>query len=101
VGFLRNFSRLGRFVFGSRVLRIDDPHCASKQLRACHIEKLEDRKLMASDLHLGAVYFEGDTGDDKKPDTIQVTFKGGASGSQLTRLVIDGDKNGDGKYSSG
>jgi hypothetical protein len=45
---------------------------------------------------LGSVYFEEATGDDSRPDVIQVSFEGGAAGTQLDRLVIDGDKLGDG-----
>jgi len=59
-------------------------------------EELEPRKLLAGDLHLGAVYFEEATGDDSEGDTIEVTFEGGAQGSQLTELIIDGDKKLDG-----
>ena len=34
---------------------------------------------------LGSVYFEEDTGDDSQPDTIQVSFNGGAAGTTLNR----------------
>ena len=52
---------------------------------------------MAADLHLGAVYFEDATGDDAQGDLIEITFRGGAPGTQLTRIVIDGDKEGNGR----
>jgi hypothetical protein len=57
---------------------------------------LEERKYLAADIHLGAVYFEDATGDDSQGDTIQITFEGGEPGTELTQLVIDGDKAGDG-----
>ncbi len=66
------------------------------------VEHLEPRQLMAADLGvsseilLGATYFEEATGDDTAPDVIQVSFEGGAVGTTLNRLVIDGDKSGDG-----
>ena len=69
-------------------------------------ELLEQRQMLAADLPaaseilLGATYFEEATGDDSAPDVIQVTFEGGAAGTTLDRIVIDGDKDGDG-YSGG
>lgn len=51
---------------------------------------------MAADVLLGSVYFEEATGDDSAADVLQVTFQGGAPGTTLDRLVIDGDKTGDG-----
>ena len=60
---------------------------------APHVEPLEPRLLMAADpLHLGAVYIEEDFGGDDQGDTFEFTFLGGAAGTQLTRLVIDGDQ---------
>ena len=45
---------------------------------------------------LGSVYFEEATGDDSKPDIIQVSFVGGAAGTTMNKLTIDGDKRQDG-----
>ncbi|MCC7084690.1 MAG: hypothetical protein IT427_06755, partial [Pirellulales bacterium] len=101
MGILRNFINWRRFVQGSSALRIDDVQRATRDLRACRFEQLEDRKLMAGDVHLGAVYYEPASGDDSTPNLIQVTFQGGVPSTQLTQIVIDGDKNHDGKYSSG
>ncbi len=101
---IRNFARLGRFMFGERWFRLDDPHCTSKKVRACRFEQLEIRNpLTASPLpvHLGSVYLEQASGDDSAPNVIKVTFAGGAPGTQLKQLVIDGDKDGNGTYSSG
>jgi len=71
---------------------------APRRTRKFSIEALESRQLMAADVVpqvlLGSVYFEEATGDDSRPDVIQVTFEGGAAGTTLTKLVIDGDKDG-------
>lgn len=66
-----------------------------------HVERLEPRQLLAGDgltseVLLGSVYFEEATGDDSQPDTIEVTFAGGAAGTTLDRLTISGDKRADG-----
>ena len=45
---------------------------------------------------LGSVYFEEATGDDSQPDIIEVSFVGGAAGTTLNRLTINGDKQQDG-----
>jgi protocatechuate 3,4-dioxygenase beta subunit len=58
------------------------------------VEAMESRCMMAADLiQIGAVFIEEDLGSDLHGDTFQVTFQGGAPGTQLTRLVIDGDLN--------
>jgi protocatechuate 3,4-dioxygenase beta subunit len=41
---------------------------------------------------LGSVYFEEATGDDSQADIIEVSFVGGAAGTTLSRLSINGDK---------
>jgi serine-aspartate repeat-containing protein C/D/E len=68
--------------------------------RRCHLESLEERRYMAADVApqvlLGSVYFEEATGDDSQPDIIQISFEGGAAGTTLNEIVIDGDKLGDG-----
>jgi serine-aspartate repeat-containing protein C/D/E len=69
--------------------------------RQCQIESLEPRTMLAAgglvpNVVLGSVYFEEATGDDSQPDVIQVSFVGGAPGTTLERLVISGDKKGDG-----
>ena len=50
---------------------------------------------------MGAVYLEPASGDDGSANLIQVTFEGVRPGTQLTQLVINGDKDQNGKYSSG
>jgi protocatechuate 3,4-dioxygenase beta subunit len=41
---------------------------------------------------LGSVYFEEATGDDSQPDIIEVSFVGGAAGTTMNKLTINGDK---------
>lgn len=55
---------------------------------------MEPRQLLAAaPLFVGATYLEGDTGTDHQGDTFEITFEGGAPGTELTRLVINGDQN--------
>jgi serine-aspartate repeat-containing protein C/D/E len=66
-------------------------------LRICSVEELETRRAMAvNPLHFGSVYYEEATGDDSQGDVISITYAGGAPGTQLTQVTIDGDKLGDG-----
>lgn len=63
------------------------------------VEQLEPRQMLAGDglapeVLLGSVYFEEATGDDSAPDIIEVSFVGGAEGTTLNRLIINGDKDG-------
>jgi serine-aspartate repeat-containing protein C/D/E len=89
---------------GSAVLPVQPvlraSHSKFHTSRRCQIEALESRRLMAGDLApqvlLGSVYFEEATGDDSQPDIIAVSFVGGAAGTTLDRLTIDGDKQQDG-----
>lgn len=65
--------------------------------RACRFEEMEPRQyLSAAPIQIGSVYYEDSTQDDRAGDTIQITWSGGAPGTQLTELVIDTDKLGDG-----
>jgi protocatechuate 3,4-dioxygenase beta subunit len=58
------------------------------------VESLEARTLFNVDpLWVGGVYVEEDQGDDEHGDSFYITFRGGAVGTQLTRLVIDTDQN--------
>lgn len=64
-----------------------------KAPRRTRMEPVEARQMLAADVLLGSVYLEDATeGEDNAPDTIQVSFVGGAAGTTLDRLVIDGDK---------
>lgn len=56
-------------------------------------EVLEPRVMLtASPIQFGAVYVEQDLGSDVSPDTIEVSFVGGAEDTQLSRIEIDGDQ---------
>ena len=115
------FSTLRGFCFGTtthgepgrpRPRLARDPRCArvpawlaispseNRHPRRLQMEALEPRRLMAADtvpqVLLGSVYFEEATGDDSAKDTIEVSFVGGAAGTTLNRLTINGDKHQDG-----
>ena len=86
-------SSLGVLNFGKRRARRAKKQIVSNTLaprrgRRFSVESLEERRLMAGDVApqvlLGSVYFEEATGDDSRPDVIQVTFEGGAAGTTLT-----------------
>ncbi len=49
--------------------------------------------MTADPIWVGGVYIEDDVGSDLHGDTFQITFNGGAPGTQLSRLIIDGDLN--------
>ncbi len=60
---------------------------------------MEPRRLLSANfapIQVGAVYFEDKSGDDETGEVIYITFDGGAPGTQLTELIIEGDKLGDG-----
>ena len=50
--------------------------------------------LDADPLFVGAVYLEDDSGTDSAGDTFYVAFEGGSSTTTLSRVVIDGNQNG-------
>lgn len=64
--------------------------------RICRFEQVEERNLMAADIHLGVVYDDAASGGDAIPNTFTVTWSGGAANTELTQLTINLDKNGDG-----
>ena len=79
--------------------RGQDPFTTSDRIRACRVERLEDRRLMAFDvapLDIGMVYREQGSGTDEVGDKFEITFKGGAPGTQLNQITINTDKLGDG-----
>ncbi|HEY6565867.1 MAG TPA: SdrD B-like domain-containing protein, partial [Pirellulaceae bacterium] len=56
-------------------------------------ETVEARCLFAvSPIHVGAIYVEQDSGSDARGDLFELTFRGGAAGTQLRRVVIDTDQ---------
>ena len=106
VSILRSFARFGRSLLRGRPLAPrTDRHCAASKQHTSRFEQLEERKPLTAnpfpDIHLGAVYLEPASGNDASPNVIQVTFQGGAPGTQLTQIVINGDKDHNGQYSSG
>lgn len=97
MGFIRRILHGGKqqTAPGSRASKLlAGPH-------SCHFETLEPRQLLAADIHFGSVYFEEATGDDSAPDRFVVTFEGGAEGTTLNRIIIDGDKARNGELSMG
>lgn len=70
-------------------------------LRHSTVESLESRVLFNVDpVWVGGVYVEEDNGGDAHGDSFYITFRGGAAGTQLTRLVIDTDQGAPG-FSTG
>ncbi len=62
--------------------------------RQPHFESMEPRRQMAAaPVHVGVVYVEEDSGADLHGDTFAVQFEGGATGTELTQIVIDTDQN--------
>ncbi|MHB8972532.1 MAG: SdrD B-like domain-containing protein, partial [Pirellulaceae bacterium] len=61
--------------------------------RHCAFEVMEPRRMLsASPLTLGTIYIEEDLGSDLHGDRFEVQFAGGAADTELTRLVINGDR---------
>jgi len=61
--------------------------------RLAGLELMEPRCLLSvSPIQVGVVYLEQDNGSDVQGDLFEVTFDGGAEGTQLDRLIIDGDQ---------
>ena len=89
-----SLSRLSSRLFGR-----DNPHpgqAHADRWHRCTLDVLEERRLLAADIYVGSVYYEGAEGDDATGDKFYVTYQGGAAGTQLNRIVIDGDKEGNG-----
>ena len=67
--------------------------------RRCRFEMMEPRQMLAANvlpIEVGAVYLEDAGGQDVVGDLFHVTFQGGAEGTEMTRLEINTDKNGNG-----
>ena len=92
MGLLQRISRLSQRWLGDQ--RFDDAHTSAGGLRICRFEEIESRLLMAADLHVGASYYDPASGLDTVPNVFQIEFKGGAAGTQLTHLQINGSKDG-------
>jgi hypothetical protein len=93
---MSKLARLGRALRGD--FRIDDAHSTSHRVRLCRIEELEIRRLMTADsvapIHVGITELDPDSASKSQPNTFQVTFQGGGTGTELTQLEIDGSKAG-------
>lgn len=82
--------------FGRRSIRRGKAPTA-KTPRQCRLETIEKRQMLTAEpAHVGVVYAEDDSGSDLTPDRFEISFVGGAEGSQLKRLVISGDQDGNG-----
>ena len=92
---LRNLTR-----FGQRLLKIhrhDDAHATASRLRVCRVEEFEPRMVMsasAPQIIVGGTEYEQAAGNDTQANVFVVTFEGGAAGTQLTHLEINGSKSG-------
>ena len=65
--------------------------------KTLRVESLEERRLLsASPIQIGAVYLEDSIGADTAGDVFEVTWEGGAPGTQLAELTVETDKVGDG-----
>ncbi len=73
------------------------PCGSSRGARICRFEQIEHRLLLsATPIEIGAVYYEDSIGADDSGDVFEITWEGGAAGTQLTELTIETDKVGDG-----
>jgi len=74
---------------------VKKPRTAGRAGVSCAFETLEERRVLSADpLLIGAVYTEGDSGTDERGDHFEISFEGGAAGTRLTQVVINGDKSG-------
>lgn len=98
MGLMKGIHRLGGL--GKHFRRDLRREQKSAAWRICRFEMMEQRQLLAVDvlpIQIGAVYFEDATGEDLGGgDRFQITFSGGAAGTQLTQLSIETDKAVDG-----
>jgi len=76
--------------------RFSKPAEKIASFRICRFELMEPRQLLAVDvlpIQIGAVYTEDASDKDLGAgDTFEITFSGGAVGTQLTQLSIETDK---------
>lgn len=89
MGLLERIARLVR-----RFRDGDQRRRDTEDFRRCRFETMEGRRLLSADpIRLGATYVEEDLGSDAHGDTFEITFVGGAAGTQLARAVINGDQS--------
>lgn len=97
MGVLSALAALPRFWRSDR--RPREPFSTAHRIRARRVEQLECRRLMAFDvanLNVGMVYREQGGGEDEVGDYFEISFNGGAPGTQLQQITIDTDKLGNG-----
>jgi len=71
------------------------PRRSNKALVGNSIEMLEDRRVFSvSPIEVGGTFLELDEGGDDLGDKFIITFEGGAAGTELSRIIIDGDQIG-------
>jgi serine-aspartate repeat-containing protein C/D/E len=88
MGLLNTLANLPRRWFSHRDMVAEE----RDRKRRCLFESMEPRHMLnAAPIHLGVVYFEEDSGADHHGDTFEILFEGGAPGTKLKQLVIDGD----------
>ncbi len=64
--------------------------------RTCHFEAMEPRRMLDADpLFVGSVFIEDDSGADAAGDQFYIAFQGGSATTELTRVVIDTNQDGD------
>jgi len=98
VGLFKNIrNRILQWHSGS--LRLPKPRLGRMQ-RICRFEPMETRQMLsvAPPINVGVVYYESGGGTDTVGDVFSVSFNGGAAGTQLTQLTINGDKNLNGAF---
>jgi serine-aspartate repeat-containing protein C/D/E len=72
---------------------VSPPSPVSLRRGLAGIESMESRRVFAvPPIHVGMTYLEQDSGSDLHGDRFQLTFSGGAAGTQLKRLELNGDQ---------
>ncbi len=92
---LRSLTRFGQRLLN--IQRLDDAHSTVGRTRICRVEQFEPRMVMsgnAPQIIVGGTEYEQAAGNDTQPNVFVVTFEGGAAGTQLTHLEINGSKSG-------
>ncbi len=92
---LNTLARLGRRLRGS--YRLDDAHSTAARVRICRFEEIEPRHLMTASpapVNVGITEVDAGLSDKSQPNVFQVSFQGGAPGTELTQLEITGSKHG-------
>ena len=95
MGFFSNVFGLARHK--RQAVEVAPVAARSRGFRRCRIEQMEDRRMMSAEpIKIGAVYYDPGTGFDETPNTIRVSWIGGAPGTELKKLIINTDKDLDG-----